>query len=526
MKPRSPRVSVRVSFAGACLLLLGAVACGDGGDNFNDNSKGPAWGTDDNTGNGVLAEAGQQLRYSCSSGTLEDEASRPWNLTRFPYNADWEILIDAFNTSSPSPPFQVNSMGITLESPLSADDYLYHELYNSAIGGPSRIGTNADLVSDDVSQGGGDSSTLATNAVRLRMSWDSATKVLTCTYDINPADADNWLHLASFGLSAAGGGAEANADWGMADTDRFFISVYGYSAAMSVAAGQMALDNFSETGGTAGGGVRPEPVGSFSFPFPLSNTLLTRIANVTGNYQGISPTAAQRAYTLDAAQDEAGKVMVMGTIEGLAGADGDGDLAADIGTVRTVNGKPVAQFKGAFKGTVDGADTTYKGSATVPVELVDVGGPTDGIMGTATYRAKLGGVPLSGMNVPLEIPVPPGSESNLKFDWSLQLEIAAKTIAGKERIVASALLVLPNGDSIQFAERVVRYSEKKGYRLVFKKGTNVTADPDVLDKKTKVILTGLKFVKNGDEWEPSGGTITYQFLGQKGIENLLDFLAP
>jgi hypothetical protein len=526
MKLRTSFVSARLSWAGACLLLLGAVACGDGGDNFNDNSKNTTWwGADDTDGNGVMTEAGQRLRYTCPTGTLEDKASRPWNHTRFPYNADWEILIDAFNTSSPVPPFQVNSMGITLESPLSADDYLYHEFYNSALGGPSRIGTNADLVSDDVSQGGGDSSTLATNAVRLRMTWNSTAKVLTCTYDIDPADADVWVHLASFGLSAAGGGAEANADWGLADSDRFFISVYGYSAVMTVTAGQMALDNFSETGGVAGGGVRPEPVGSFSFPFPVGNALLTRIASLTGNYQGTSPTAAQRSYNLDIAQDESGKVMVMGTIEGLADKDGDTDLESNVGTVKTVNEEPVARLKGSFQGTVDGATTTYKGSATVPVELVDIGG-TNGLTGSGTYRAKLGGVPLAGANVPLELATSPASESNLKTAWTLQLELAAKTIQGKERIVASAVLELPNGDSIQFAERVVKYSEKKGYKLAFKKGMNVTANPDVLDKKTAVILSGLKFVKNGDVWEPSGGTITYRFLGQKGVENLLDFLAP
>jgi hypothetical protein len=514
--------------AGACSLLLSAVACGDGSDNFNDNSKDPAkWGADEVTGNGVLTEAGQQLRYTCPGGTFEDQVDRPWDLTRFPYNADWEIQIDAFNGTNPVPPFQVNSMGITLESPLSADDYLYHEWYNSAlVSGPARKGANVQMIAGDVNQGGSDSSDLPTATVGLRLAWDGATKVLTCYYDTDPSDGYQWIELGSFGLSAAGGGATANADWGLADSDRFFISVYGYSSAMTVTAGQMFLDNFSETGGTAGGGTRPEPVGSFSFPFPLSNSLLTRIANITGNYQGISPTAAQRSYTLDAAQDESGKVAVMGTIEGLTDAGGDGDLAANIGTVRTVNEEPVAQFKGGFKGAVDGAETTYKGSATIPVELVDVGGGTDGIMGTGTYRAKLGGVPLSGMNVPLEVAVPPGSESNLKFDWSLQLDIAAKTIQGKERIVASALLVLPNGDSIQFAERVVRYSEKKGYKLAFRKGTNITSDPDVLDKRSAVILTGLKFVKNGDVWEVSAGKITYQFLGQKGVENLLDFLTP
>lgn len=509
-----------------CLLFSTVPAGADGNDNFNDNSKDPTkWGTDDVTGNGLLTESGQQLRYTCGSGSLTDDSSRPWNLTRFPYNANWEIVIQAFNSTSPAPPFQVNSMGITLESPLAADDFLYHELYNSALGGPARTGTNADMTADGVSLGGGDSSTLATQAVLLRMVWNGSTKVLTCFYDINPADADNWIELASFGLSAAGGGASANADWGLADTDRFFISVYGYSVGMPVSAGQMYLDNFSETGGIAGGtGTRPEPVGNFNFPFPLGNDLLTKIVSITGNYQGISPTPAQRSYSIDAAQDEAGKVVAMGVVDGITDANGDSEIAANVGTVRTVNGEPVAQLKGSFKGVVDGANASYKGTSTIPVELVDVGSGNDGVMGTGTYSAKVGGVPFSGKNVPVEVAAPPGSENNLQQQWNLQLDIAAKTIGGKERIVASAILELPNGDIVEFPERVVKWSEKKGYRLAFKKGTNTSANPDVIDKRSIIIITGLKFQKNGDLWEPVAGTINYRFLGQKGLENLMDFV--
>ncbi len=511
----------------ACLLFTTASSWADGSDNFNDNSKDPAkWGTDDTSGHGVLTEAGQQLRYSCNNATVEDEVDRPWNLTRFPYNADWEILVEAVNNTTPVPTFQVNSMGITLESPLDAGDYLYHELYNSALGGPARIGTNADMTANGVSQGGGDSSTLTTNAVLLRMVWNSTTKVLTCYYDIDPSDANNWITLASFGLSAAGGGADANADWGLADTDRFFISVYGYSSLMTVPAGQMHLDNFSETGGIVGGtGTRPEPVGNFNFPFPTGNPLLTKIASITGNYHGTSPTVAQRPYDVDVAQDESGKIMAMGTIEGVEDANGNSEIGGQVGSVRTVNEEPVAQLKGSFKGTVDDATVSFKGSGSGPVELVDVGGDP-GVAGTTTYSMKVDGVPFSGKNVAVEYVAPPGAEDNLKIDWNLQLDIAAKTVGGKERIVASAILVLPNGDSVAFPERVVKYSEAKGYKLVFKKGTNTTANPDRLDKKTSIILTGLKFVKNGDDWEPTAGTINYSFLGQKGIEDLTEFLVP
>jgi hypothetical protein len=513
--------------AAAIHYFLAAVAMADGGDNFNDNSKSLVnWGTDSILGNGMLTETSQRLQYTCASGTITDNAERPWELTRLPYNADWEVRVDAVNNTEPVPPFQVNSMGIRLLSPLSAGDYLYHEFYNSAIGGPSRQGANADMVSGGTSAGGADSSELSVDRLGLRMAWNAVTKVLTTSYDTNLANGYQWIELGSFGLAGAGG-SDANADWNLAETDRLFLSVYGFSAAMSVSAGEMHLDNFAETGGVDGSsGTRPQPVGNFAFVFPGGNAALTRIVNLTGNYQGISPTPAQRGYTIDAAQDESGKISAMGVVEGIEDADGNANLAGNLGSVRTVNGEPVARLKGSFKGAVDGTNTTYKGNATVPVEIVDVGMGEQGVEGTGSFSCKLGGVPFSGKNLPLEIAAPPGSTDNLKQDWSLDLDIALKMVRGKERAVAAAMLVLPNGDTIRFPERAVKYSEQKGYKIAFKKGTNITAEPDAPDKKSTVILTGLKFQKTGDEWEPVAGTITYKFLGQAGTGDLMEFVPP
>jgi len=92
--------------------------------------------------------------------------------------------------------------------------------------------------------------------------------------------------------------------------------------------------------------------------------------------------------------------------------------------------------------------------------------------------------------------------------------------------VASAQLLLPNGNTIAYPERVVKYNAKNGYTLAFKNGTNVTVNPNRIDRKSSVTIRKLTFAKQGDDWEPTGGTITYQFLGQKGTANLLDFLNP
>lgn len=524
MKPIPPLPRRAIAL---CLLLVPAVLLGDGADDFNDNSKDTSkWGPNDFEGNGVLAEAGQKLRYTCGTGTVEDDAEWPWNATRFPYNADWEMQIDCHNSTSPVAPAQVNSMGITLESPLAANTSVYHELYNSAlgIGTSERTGFNSEMTVGGVNAGGEDSGELFITDGAIRLRWNSTTKVLTCEHDNNPADGYQWIVLSTFGLDGAGG--THNADWGMADTDQFFMTVYGYSALMSVPAGQMTLDNFSETGGVAsGGGVRPEPVGDFVFIANTGDPFITRIASIIGSFQGVTPTATARNFDVDVAQDESGKLMVMGTVDGIANPDGTPDVGGSVGAVKTVNDEPVAEIKGKFNGLRDGDSASVSGTLSGPVEVDDSGAvPTIG--GTGSYKSKVAGVPFSGKNVPVQIEAPEGTDQGLKQDWSLQLVLAAKTIGGKEKIVASATLVLPNGDTIVYPEKAVKYSQTSGYKLTFKKGTNTTANPDRIDAKSTILLTGLKFVKVGDAWKPDAGTITYQFLGQKGVENLMDFVAP
>ncbi|PAW71398.1 MAG: hypothetical protein B9S38_06485 [Verrucomicrobiia bacterium Tous-C4TDCM] len=537
MKPTSPGQRLLLAGASCLSLLLAPAARADGSDDFNDNSKNPAkWGTDVVTGNGALNETANVLRYTCANGTAEDNVARPWNATRFPYNADWEVQVDCFNNSSPVAPLQVNSMGITLESPLSGDTFLYHEVYNSAlgIGTTERTGFETRMDVNGVSGGGEDSGGMTFTSGAVRMSWNGTTHVLTCEYDDDPTDGYQWTYLSSFGLSGAGG--TYNADWGMAPTDQFFISVYGYSSAMNVPAGQLHLDNFSETGGVpSGGGTRPEPTGSFPIAFPAGNDLLTRILSLIGNYQGISPVAPQRAYNFDVAQDESGKVMSMGTVSGVQDSSGNSDLAVSLGQVRTVNEEPVAEVKSSFKGSADGMDASFKSTGSFPLDQVEnantlrVAGAEAvplGVSGNWTYSGKANGIPFSGKNEPLEFEIPPGAEGNVKQDWALQLDITPKIIQGKERVVASATLVLPDGTTIQFPEKTVKYSTTKGYNLAFKKGTNITVVPNVVDAKTSVSLKGLIFELQGSDWVPTAGTITYTFLGQKGVEDLTDFLAP
>ena len=312
-----------------------------------------------------------------------------------------------------------------------------------------------------------------------------------------------------------------NADWGLNDADRFIAYVFGYSNKMIVYDGEMYGDNFKEDGGVPWGGPVPEPKGSFRFAFPAGNPLLIAILNLTGNYRGFfSLQQRQRNYAMDVAQDESGKLSVMGTMDGIKNKDGAPEISG-AGTVTTVNAKPTAKLKGNFTGTVDEVPATASITASGPVEVNDIGG-RDGFIGTYSSKGKYGGVPFKGSRETFD--APEGTSQNLKKEWTLQLDITSRQDSkGKSYLVASAELLLPNGDTIVFPEKKTKYSAAKGYSLSFKGGTNTRTS--LPDKKTSIAIKGMTMTLQQDgSWQPNAGTITYQFLGQRGSGNLIDFI--
>ena len=112
--------------------------------------------------------------------------------------------------------------------------------------------------------------------------------------------------------------------------------------------------------------------------------------------------------------------------------------------------------------------------------------------------------------------------------WGLTLNIRSRTDpkTAKPGVAASAQLQLPSGDTIVYPEIAVKYPARTGYSLSFKGGTNVTVVPNAMDKKTKVSIKGMKFTRTGTTWNLMAGTISYQFLGQKGRADLMNFVTP
>ena len=284
------------------------------------------------------------------------------------------------------------------------------------------------------------------------------------------------------------------------------------------------------SGGTAT--TTTDPTGAFGFSFPTNNASLTAITDLSGTYTGTTVSVKHpRHYNVSVAQDDSGKLSGVGTVEGIAPQGAvkvNGVLGATatidtgiIGAITTVNNQPTAQLKGKFDGTIDGAAATASGSGQGPVAVT-----TNCVNGTASIKANIGGVPYSQNNMPLTLPVSSTAASHIHKSWSIALTITNTASAGaKSSIMASAILTLPNGDHIAYPLKKTKYSSTKGYSLSFKGGTNVTVVPNAVDKKSAVSIKGMTLTKPATTWTPTAGTISYQFLGQKGTADLMTFIS-
>lgn len=252
------RSSVRFKTAAIVLMIaLGLLISGHTfaqtvSDDFNDNIRDKTlWGPVYKYHNGILKEQNQHLGYTVSTpSTNEEYTFWPLITSRGPYNSDWEVQIDLFNSTKPAQNNQVDSFGISVIKCGNESDEMYAELYASHLGGPpSRKGFYAELWTNDVRSGWADTFDLVQTdplAGPVRLSFDSISKVFSTYYDIG----SGWVQFGSFGMSGAGGGTDGNGDWSMTDSDQFCIAVYGLSEHMAIASGKMYGDNFLATGVT------------------------------------------------------------------------------------------------------------------------------------------------------------------------------------------------------------------------------------------------------------------------------------
>jgi hypothetical protein len=251
-----PTLEVRLAAACVCVAAFSiqpACAQIDGSDDFNDNMVDPAkWSSDFVVGNGQLLETNQQWEYIVPSpNPLDvDEVERPWNLNQPTYTNDWEMFWDVNNTATPTVVGHLATIGFDVFNPGDPTDYLYVELYSSALTMlPVSRGFKAGFVVDnvdlnDASTGLADISDPSIMAGALRLVFNSNTKVFTAFADRDgPTNGYRWEKLGSFGVAGAGGSI-TNGNWGMTNGSMFNVAVYGYSFGLPIPGGQMHGDNF------------------------------------------------------------------------------------------------------------------------------------------------------------------------------------------------------------------------------------------------------------------------------------------
>jgi len=239
----------------ALIITVLASTCNgqiSGSDDFNDNSRDVTkWTTDFVVGNGFLSETGQRLEYRVPAPDLVngDEAERAWILNKARYTNDWELIMDVTNAVVPTIVDQLVSVGIEVFNSADLTDYVFVELYASALNAlPFRSGfktgfsvDNIDL--NDETTGRGD----VTNAVpygAVRLTFNSQSKVVSAYIDHNgPAGGYVWEKLGSFGL-AGNGGSITNGNWNLTAASTFEVAVFGFSQGLTISSGQVHGDNF------------------------------------------------------------------------------------------------------------------------------------------------------------------------------------------------------------------------------------------------------------------------------------------
>ena len=176
----------------ALVLNAGFAGAASLGDDFNDNRLDPRkWGSDEKYGHGKLTEKNQRLEYTCAGGTSEDDLIRRWRAGNGPYDRDWEMQMDVFNstTFTPGSTDENNSFGIKLRGPSDDDQEIYVEQYHSQLfGPPMRKGFDAAFDTPEQPDVYVDAAVASGNAGAVRMAFNSTTKVVTVYYDLDPSD--------------------------------------------------------------------------------------------------------------------------------------------------------------------------------------------------------------------------------------------------------------------------------------------------------------------------------------------------
>jgi len=210
-------------------------------DDFNDNTKNNTkWGADfdfEDVG-GALDEISQRLEFTSPSTGFFTRV-RPWILKSPSYNQDWEVIVDVANSRTFPTASDGVSMGVAVQNPNNPSQVISAEIFAVNEVSPKK-GFSTSLRNNGSEDAFFDSPDLNVSQGKVRLTFDSVSKVVRAYYKTT----ENWVLMASYGISASGGGTTGNRNWGMSGSAGMNIAVYGFSGNVSVSVGQVYADNF------------------------------------------------------------------------------------------------------------------------------------------------------------------------------------------------------------------------------------------------------------------------------------------
>ena len=210
--------------SGTLLCCSMAMADLNGSDDFNDNLRDPAkwvvWGPSTN----LLAEINGRMEFT-STGVGHEQAAWIWTLNTGSYTQDWFVVIDAVNSCGPLPAEQRSSIGIVVANTADFGDVFVLDFISTTTPFASS-GWQTDYTGNwwEATQ------PVSTNAIKLRIAFDSTTKLLSSSYD----SGGGFTALTNFNVGS----------WAMADADTFSLAINGLSIDYAAASGQVYADNY------------------------------------------------------------------------------------------------------------------------------------------------------------------------------------------------------------------------------------------------------------------------------------------